>query len=105
MTAYLIGIDGGGTKTLALLADLNGNILSRGVGGPSNYNAVGFEAACAAIEAAISQALSSVSASALSSVNIRFSVPSVVNSVSALCLGLAGAGRSEDRDKFHDWAA
>ena len=101
---YLLGIDGGGTKTLALLADPSGNILSRGLGGPSNYNAVGFEAACAAIETAISQALSSVL-----SVDIRFSAlsvdNSVVNSVSALCLGLAGAGRPEDRDKFHAWAA
>jgi N-acetylglucosamine kinase-like BadF-type ATPase len=104
MTDYLIGIDGGGTKTLALLADSNGNILARGVGGPSNYNAVGFESACASIEAAISQVLPSVSNIRFSALSVVDSVSSVANSVSALCLGLAGAGRPEDRDKFHAWA-
>ncbi len=88
MTKYLLGLDGGGTKTLALLADENGNILARGLGGASNYNAVGFEAACAALETAITQALSSVD-----------------QSVASLCLGLAGAGRPADRVRFHAWAA
>ena len=53
---YIIGVDGGGTKTLALLGDLDGNVLARGVSGPSNYNAVGFDAACSALESAISVA-------------------------------------------------
>ncbi len=110
MTNYILGLDGGGTKTLALLADENGNILARGLGGPSNYNAVGFEAACVAIESAITQALSFASPSAE---NIRFSAPPSVDpirasaspSIISLCLGLAGAGRPNDRPRFQAWAA
>jgi N-acetylglucosamine kinase-like BadF-type ATPase len=84
---YVIGVDGGGTKTLALLGDSEGNVLARGVGGPSNYNAVGFDAACLALESAISMA--------------REDYP---GEVTALCLGLAGAGRTEDIERFQDWA-
>ncbi len=87
MTDILLGIDGGGTKTTALLADREGRVLGRSVSGPSNYNAVGFEAACTAIETAIAGA--------------RQCQP---GELAALCLGLAGAGRQEDREKFLAWA-
>ena len=50
---YVLGVDGGGTKTLVLLGDQDGNVLARGLSGPSNYNAVGFDAACLALESAI----------------------------------------------------
>jgi N-acetylglucosamine kinase-like BadF-type ATPase len=85
--SYILGVDGGGTKTLALLGDLDGNVLARGVSGPSNYNAVGFEAACSALENAISMA--------------REEYP---GKISVLCLGLAGAGRKEDIERFQNWA-
>lgn len=84
---YILGVDGGGTKTLALLGDLDGNVLARGVSGPSNYNAVGFDAACSALETAIHIA--------------RKDHP---GELSALCLGLAGAGRKEDIERFQKWA-
>lgn len=84
---YIIGIDGGGTKTLALLADLSGKILARGVSGPCNYNTVGFNTACSALESAINRA--------------REDYP---GEISALCLGLAGAGRKEDMERFENWA-
>lgn len=84
---YILGVDGGGTKTLALLGDLAGHVLARGVSGPSNYNAVGFEAACSALESAIHNACQDF--------------PGMI---SALCLGLAGAGRKEDIDLFQNWA-
>jgi len=84
---YIIGVDGGGTKTLALLADIDGNVLARGVSGPSNYNAVGFDAACVALEEAIT----------LAQKNHQ-------GELSALCLGLAGAGRLEDIERFQKWA-
>ena len=95
----ILGIDGGGSKTLALLADQNGQVLAHGLGGASNYHAVGFEAACAAIETAIAQAFSSASA-------LHPSISKLAEShISALCLGLAGAGRPDDRAKFQVWAA
>ena len=85
---YVIGVDGGGTKTLALLGDLDGNVLARGMSGPSNYNAVGFDAACSALDSAIEMVRKNYS-----------------GELSALCLGLAGAGRKEDIDLFQNWAA
>lgn len=84
---YIIGVDGGGTKTLALLGNPDGTVLARGVNGPSNPNAVGFEAACSALEHAIRMA--------------RKDYP---GQISALCLGLAGAGRKEDIERFQNWA-
>src|SRR5215217_7483453 len=84
---YILGVDGGGTKTLALLGDLSGNVLARGLSGPSNYNAVGFDAACFALESAISLA--------------RKDYP---GEISALAFGLAGAGRKEDLERFQHWA-
>ena len=84
---YILGVDGGGTKTLALLGDLNGNVLGRGVSGPSNTNAVGFDAACAALERATKLA--------------RTNYP---GEISAVCLGLAGAGRKEEIEQFRNWA-
>lgn len=38
---YLIGVDGGGTKTTVALADEKGNVMSQEVGGPSNWRNVG----------------------------------------------------------------
>lgn len=84
---YILGVDGGGTKTVALVGDLNGNVLARGSSGPSNYHAIGFDAACSALENAIQKA--------------RYQHP---GEISAICLGLAGAGRKEDIERFTDWA-
>jgi N-acetylglucosamine kinase-like BadF-type ATPase len=84
---YILGVDGGGTKTLALLGEPDGRVLARGLGGPSNFNAVGFDAACLALESAISKA--------------RKDYP---GEISALALGLAGAGRKEDIERFQNWA-
>nr|MBN3728349.1 ATPase [Burkholderia sp. Ac-20379] len=52
---YLIGIDGGGTGTRAVLADAGGRELARGSGGPSGL-ALGIEGAWRSIEAACAQA-------------------------------------------------
>jgi len=84
---YILGVDGGGTKTLALLGDLDGNVLARGTSGSSNYNAAGFEEACSALEIAVHTA--------------REDHP---GELAALCLGLAGAGRKEDVERFKEWA-
>jgi len=81
------GVDGGGTKTLALVTDLNGQPLGQGLAGPSNYNVVGFEAACQAVETALGQAMQSDP-----------------GEIAALCLGLAGVGRPEDVKLFQTWA-
>lgn len=49
----VLGIDGGGSKTTALLANRQGQVLGRGTSGPSNYQVVGSDAAWQALDAAI----------------------------------------------------
>jgi len=80
----VVGVDGGGTKTLALAEGAEQG-QTRGAAGSSNLHAVGFEAACAAIESAIAQAVGA-------------------SEIAALCLGLAGAGRPQDVERFTAWA-
>lgn len=47
--SFVLGVDGGGTKTLGLLADEYGNILTRHTAGATNPNLVGFETAAKTI--------------------------------------------------------
>lgn len=90
MIQYILGIDGGGTSTVAFLADASGVILGRGLGGPSNIQGVGVESALKALDAAIDEA---------------FSTANLTRSkVAAVCLGLAGIDRQEGLDIIHDWA-
>ncbi len=80
---YLLGLDCGGTRTVCLLADGQGHVLGRGVAGPSNYHAVGLEAATNAILQAVDQA---------------WQAAGLARGVAAVaCLGLAGVDRPEDR--------
>ncbi|MGE5659030.1 MAG: N-acetylglucosamine kinase [Actinomycetota bacterium] len=79
---YVLGIDGGGTKTICLLMDQSSQILSRGEAGPSNYQTIGLEAAGHSIQSAIAAAVSPLAGVELS--------------ITAIGLGLAGVGRPED---------
>ena len=38
---YIVGVDGGGTKTEVVVCDINGNVISRRIGGSSNPNDIG----------------------------------------------------------------
>jgi len=80
---YILGIDGGGTKTLAVCADLCGNVLGIGMSGGSNYHTVGLGEAIAAIKRSLTQAIS------IAGINR--------SDVCSVCIGLAGAGRETDR--------
>jgi len=82
--SYLLGIDGGGTKTQALIADLDGNIIGEGFSGSSNYHVAGLETAVSAISDAIEKAIVYSQAD--------------IHKFDAVCLGLAGAGRESDRN-------
>lgn len=57
----LLAVDGGGSKTLALIASLDGNgkthVLGRGHGGPSNLMLAGKEQSLASLDQAIDEAL------------------------------------------------
>ncbi len=77
---YVLGIDGGGSKTVCVLMNDRREILGRGEAGSSNYQSVGIEAAKYSIESAINTAI-------ITTDNIN---------IDAICLGLAGVGRSKD---------
>ena len=78
--SYVLGIDGGGSKTVCVLMNDKREILGRGEAGSSNYQSVGIEAAKYSIESAINKAI-------IQHNNIK---------INAICLGLAGVGRSKN---------
>ena len=88
---FVLGIDGGGTKTLALLADRSGTTIGSGTAGTSNYHRVGIENAFAALDSAMERAFQSTQSS-LSKENLA-----------AACLGLAGVDRPADRALVEQW--
>jgi N-acetylglucosamine kinase-like BadF-type ATPase len=88
--AVLLGVDGGGTSTVACLADEAGAILGRGKAGPSNAKAIGPDRAREALGDAI--------ASAFADAGLQ---PAPVE---VACLGLAGFDRPEDRALLNHWA-
>lgn len=86
--SYVVGIDGGGTKTICVIMDDKRQILGRGEAGSSNYQTVGANTAKKSIEFAIHSAVIEA---------LRFTNNFVVKvKISAICLGLAGVGRSQD---------
>jgi N-acetylmuramic acid 6-phosphate etherase len=87
----LLGLDGGGTQTVALLAAPDGTMLGRGRSGPSNLRTAGREAALRALDEAVSAAFSAAGISRAP--------------VASACLGLAGAGREDERQVIRDWAS
>jgi len=90
----VIGADGGGTKTVAWLAPLVDDridrVLGRGLAGPGNPRAAGFEVAQANIAAAIDAAFADAK------------MPRTT--VAAACLALAGAGRPDEQEQIAAWA-
>ncbi len=87
---WLLGIDGGGTSTIAWLADAGGRVLGRGRSGPSNPKAVGTETALAALRDARAGAFQDAGLTPAT--------------VAMACLGLAGFDRPEDRALLSDWS-
>ena len=57
MSRHFLGVDGGASKTAALLTDENGDPQGRGIAGGSNHLRVGIEAATRNIERAVNIAL------------------------------------------------
>lgn len=94
MSGYLLGVDAGGTKTLALLATAAGEVVGRGLAGPGNMHAVGFEAASRAVAEAIRIAFD-VAAFGAAGIDRP--------AVSALCIGAAGASRSHEIEAWTVW--
>lgn len=87
----LLGVDGGGTKTEAVVAALDGTLLGRGFAASSNHQKVGMDGACAAISAAVHAAFADA--------GLAGATPA------AVCLGISGIDRNEDVELFRPWAA
>ncbi|MEO7913684.1 MAG: BadF/BadG/BcrA/BcrD ATPase family protein [Roseiflexaceae bacterium] len=88
----LLGIDGGGSHTRAMITDSSGMVLGKGQAGSSNCQSVGFAAATQALHQAIGTARTDA--------GIEAHIP-----FDAACFGLAGAGRLGDQMRFTAWAA
>lgn len=94
-----IGVDGGGSKTVAWLGraadvahagNVSPEVIGVGASGPSNQRAVGFEMATRNIRDAI---------------NVSFERAGLSpRCLQRACLCLAGAGRAEERAKITEWA-
>ena len=78
---HVIGIDAGGSKTLAVLVAETGDVLARSRAGGANPRAVGQERAARSLREALEPLLRS-------------------REVDAICLGAAGSARQTDRDFF-----
>ena len=80
---YIIGIDGGGTRTVGIVTTETAEHLAQVKSGPSNYHVVGEAETQIVLENVISELREK--AGIPSTASIRF------------CLGMAGLGRAEDR--------
>lgn len=77
-----LGLDGGGTKTEAVLIDARNREIARATSGPSNYHSVGQTTAQASLHTAIGQVLSRAGMTR--------------EDVGAIGLGMAGVARPRD---------
>ncbi len=76
--AYVVGVDAGGTKTQAVLVNLNGHVLAWGHGGPANPARCRPEQVRESLQQAIDAAIAGVPGDNRSAIKI-------------ICLGVAGA--------------
>ena len=83
---YVLGFDGGGTKTECVLMDSAGKILARCLSGPSNPTRVGVESATREIEKAAELALQEARVAR--------------NEVAAIGAGLGGTGTPEMKEQM-----
>ncbi len=88
-----LGIDGGGTHTLAWLGDDRGRVLAKGTGGPSNPLKVGVEEAQKGLLQAASEALQGITVTNGPRGNTSIHPLCCKQPLAAVCAGIAGAGR------------
>jgi N-acetylmuramic acid 6-phosphate etherase len=93
-----LGIDGGGSHTVALVARAHAEatgserwtVLGRGQAGPSNLHAVGKARALAALDQAVAGAFAAAGLAR--------------RPVAAICLGMAGVDRPDEKAEILEWA-
>jgi N-acetylmuramic acid 6-phosphate etherase len=80
---YVLGLDGGGSKTAVVIINENGDELGRGRSSSSNYHVVGLESAKEAVRSAMQEAAANAGLD--------------LSQMTAATWALAGAGRPADR--------
>lgn len=83
---YLIGLDGGGTKTKCVLTDFNFNPLYECRGGPSNFLLIGTQIVSETILSLILESISYLKISP--------------DDIASILIGTTGAGRQNDAEKL-----
>jgi len=83
---FVIGIDGGATKTAASLADVNGNVLTEDTAGPSNFQIIGTQRASEVVVSLIEKCCDEVGCTP--------------DEIQMTVAGLTGAGREGDRGRM-----
>lgn len=86
--AYVIGLDGGGTKTAAQIADMRGVIAAETQGGPSNFQIIGVEESAGNILDLVETCCHSVGCN--------------ISEIGSVVAGLTGAGRTADQKRICD---
>jgi N-acetylglucosamine kinase-like BadF-type ATPase len=88
LRSAVVGVDGGGSKTHAVIVDADGRIMGEGTAGPSNPLRVGIARAAAAVREAIDKACEAA--------HVRR------QDIVAAEVGLAGARRTELRERVRE---
>lgn len=83
---YIVGIDGGATKSTAVVADLSGNVLAEVTGGPGNFLIIGVDKVAKTLAELI---LDVCNEAEVNSQNVEI-----------VSIGLTGAGRQADADRI-----
>lgn len=85
---YILGVDGGGTKTVVRIADVNGVTVSEYIAGAGNYKKAGMELAEKNITGGV---LGAIKQTAVDAENIFFS---------SACFGLSGLDSEQDEQIY-----
>jgi N-acetylglucosamine kinase-like BadF-type ATPase len=86
---YILGVDGGGSKTTVQIADVKGKVVAQAVSGASNYKSVGMSKAIENLNTAVFNAVKSLK------------VSEDVSFISS-CFGFAGNDTEEDYKTYRE---
>ncbi|KAG8717317.1 hypothetical protein FRC08_007700 [Ceratobasidium sp. 394] len=99
-------VDCGGTKTAAVIADGDGGIIARGLGGPSNFTDVGMTAFLRAVKVAVESALAEATGTQVIILvgrnreqlifSLKVTLPASTPLLSAAWFGISGCDRPAD---------
>jgi N-acetylglucosamine kinase-like BadF-type ATPase len=100
---YVLAVDGGGTNTQALITDLQGGVLARGLGPSSNLHNVGLERSCQAIATAVDGALAQVRGAQAAVPSAGAGARWAAAGIASACLGLSGVDSADDEAQISRW--